>query len=94
MESTLQVERTANTTLQSSRVERTRRLKRTFVSSLLLRPLAIITPFVIAPMFVKYLGQERYGIYETVISFAGFIAMSNAGLTLGLINKLTDCHVS
>lgn len=81
-------------TIQSHRAERVRRLKRTFVSSLVMRPLAVVTPFVIAPLFLRYLGSERYGLYGTVISMAGFIGMSNAGIGLGLINKLTDCHVS
>lgn len=79
---------------ESHRAERIRRLKRTFVSSLLMRPLAVITPFIIAPLFLRYLGEERYGLYATVISLAGFIGMSNAGITLGLVNKLTDCHVT
>ena len=81
-------------TIHSLRAERTRRLKRTFVTSVLMRPLALVTPFVVAPLFLRYLGEERNGLYGTIISMAGLIGMSNAGLTLGLINKLTDCHVS
>lgn len=84
----------ATAATHSLRAERIRRLKRTFISSVLMRPLAVITPIIIAPMFLRYLGAERYGLYETVISLASFIGMSNAGITLGLVNKLTDCHVS
>ena len=78
-----------------ARAERTRRLKRTFVTSLFFRPLAAVIPFVTAPLFFKYLGgKERYGLFETIISMSVYLGMTNAGLALGVVNKLTDCNVS
>ena len=72
-------------THDEARQERLRRLKRTFISSILLRPLAFFTPIIVTPIFYSYLGGKLgYGLYESTISFSMFIMMANAGLTLGV----------
>jgi O-antigen/teichoic acid export membrane protein len=81
--------------LHRHRLERSRRLKQSVFSSLLIKPLAVVVPIVTIPLFVTYLGsKERYGLYEAVGALALWLAMVNVGMNLGLINKLTDCHVS
>jgi O-antigen/teichoic acid export membrane protein len=76
------------------RAERGRRLRRSIISGLLLRPLALIILIVTVPLFLKYLDKERYGLYETIIGMSMWLSLSNIGLTTGLVNKLTDCHVT
>ena len=75
-------------------IERNRRLRRSIVTAVMIRPLALIISFVSVPIFLRYLGPERYGLYEAIIAFSMYLSLSNAGLTAGLVNKLTDCHVS
>jgi O-antigen/teichoic acid export membrane protein len=78
---------------QRRRAERLKRVKLSLLTSLLIRPISFILPIVTIPLFYRYLGKERYGLYEAIGAMALYIAMTNAGLTLGLINKLTDCQV-
>lgn len=74
---------------------RTRGLRRSFISSLLVRPLAFIIPIVTIPLFVRYLGtQEKFGLYETVAAAVMWLGTLNLGMGMGLINKLTDAEVA
>lgn len=74
--------------------ERTRRLMWAIFSSLLTKPLALITPIVTVPLFLNYLGQDGYGLFRSVGALTVWLGMTNVGLTLGLINRLTQCHVT
>src|SRR5256885_3826975 len=74
--------------------QRTRRFIWSIITSFLTRPLAVVISLVSVPLFLKYLGRERYGVYEWVGSLAVWLGMTNAGLSLGLVNKLADCYVS
>lgn len=77
----------------AQRAHRLRRMKLSILSSLLIRPLAVVIPIVTIPLFLKYLGRERYGLYEAIGALALYMGMTNVGLTLGLINQLTECDV-
>ena len=76
------------------RAARGRRLKLSILTSLLVKPLALVITAVSVPLFLRYLGEERYGLYESIGALAAWIALTDAGLGLGLINRLTECHVS
>ena len=76
------------------RRERSRRLRWSLVTSLLTKPIAFVTPIVTVPLFLHYLGKERYGLFENVGALTVWLTMANVGLTLGLLNRLTECHVS
>lgn len=80
--------------VDSHRAERSGRLVRSVVTSLLTKPLALIVPLVTVPLFLNYLGKEGYGLYESVGALAAWVTLSNAGLGLGLMNKLTDTYVT
>src|SRR5260370_31193328 len=74
--------------------ERSRRLRRSIFTALLTRPLATVISLVSVPLFLNYLGKEGYGLYQAIIAFSAQLALTNAGLSSRLVNKLTDCHVS
>jgi O-antigen/teichoic acid export membrane protein len=76
------------------RVERSRRLKWSIVTALLTKPVAFITPIITVPLFLHYLGKEGYGLFANIGALTIWLSLSNAGLTLGLLNRLTECHVS
>src|SRR5205085_5895082 len=76
------------------RALRGQRLKLSIVTSLFVKPLAIVITLVTVPLFLRYLGVERFGLYESIGALAGWIALTDAGLGLGLVNRLTACHVS
>jgi O-antigen/teichoic acid export membrane protein len=60
------------------RIERSKRLKLSIFTSILIRPLGT---------------QERYGLYEAVGSVVLWLGLMNLGMSMGLINKLIDCNV-
>jgi O-antigen/teichoic acid export membrane protein len=77
------------------RIERSKRLKLSIITSLLTKPLAFVIPVVTIPLFLQYLGsKERYGLYEAVGAVAMWLGMMNLGMGMGLVNKLTECDVS
>jgi len=73
---------------------RSKRLKQSIFSSVITRPISFLLPLITVPLFLKYLGTTRYGLYESIGALAVYIGLTNAGLTLGLINHLTECHVA
>ena len=76
------------------RAERTRRIKLSLVTAFLFRPLAFVIPIVTIPLFLKYLGTSRYGLYESVGALAAWLGISQVGLGMGLMNRLIECSVS
>jgi O-antigen/teichoic acid export membrane protein len=84
----------AQPTPQAARAERNRRLKHTLITSLATKPLTQLSALLIPMWLVQNLGRTRYGVFEATISMAALLGFTNAGLTLGLLNRLTDCHVA
>ncbi len=76
------------------RRERTRRLKLAILSALLVKPMAVVITLVSVPLFLRYLGTERYGLYEATAALAAWLALSQAGLSISLVNRLLDCDVA
>jgi O-antigen/teichoic acid export membrane protein len=76
------------------RAHRSRRLRLSIFTSLLIKPLAFVIPIVTIPLFLRYLGStERYGLYEAVGAVAMWLGMMNLGMGMGLVNQLTQCDV-
>lgn len=76
------------------RAARGRRLKLSILTSLLVKPLSFVVPVVTVPLFLRYLGAERYGLYESIGALAAWLTLTDAGLGMGLVNRLTDCNVT
>lgn len=75
------------------RAKRDRRIKLSIASAILVRPINFLIPIITIPLFLRYLGPARYGLYESVGALAMWLGMTNLGLGLGLINRLTECDV-
>src|SRR6266498_4111908 len=70
------------------------RFRWSLLPSFLTKPLAVALPAVTVPLFLHYLGAEQYGLFETMVSIAAWFGLTNLGLGLGLMNRLTDCFVA
>lgn len=79
---------------QSHRMIRGKRLKLAIITSLLVRPLAVLIPLIVVPLFVRYLGKDKFGVFELVSSLGAWVGLANIGLGFGLNNRLMDCYVT
>lgn len=57
------------------------------------RPLSLITGAVYISFVLSYLGDEKYGIWATILSILSWIAYFDIGIGNGLRNKLTEAIV-
>jgi O-antigen/teichoic acid export membrane protein len=80
--------------VHAARTERNRRIKSTIISAVFLKPLTQISALIVPYLLIHNLGGPRYGVFEATIAAAAMLTFTNAGLTLGLLNRLIDCHVS
>ena len=76
------------------RRQRARRLKLAILSAVLVKPMAVVITLVTVPLFLGYLGTERYGLYEAVAALAVWLGLTQAGLSMSLVNRLIDCDVA
>jgi O-antigen/teichoic acid export membrane protein len=79
---------------QELRESRDQRIRQSIAWSLLVKPLSFFIPLVTLPLQLSYLGVTRFGLFESAGAIALWIAMSNLGMGLGLINRITECQVN
>lgn len=53
------------------------------------RVLALAIRFVTIPVLVRYLGNERYGMWMTIASITAYVTLLDLGLVSALVNRLT-----
>jgi O-antigen/teichoic acid export membrane protein len=70
--------------------ERTVRAKKNILGSFLFKGGSIVINLVMVPLTLNYLNPERYGIWLTLVSVAGWIEFLDIGLGNGLRNKLAE----
>lgn len=68
--------------------ERYRRVALTATSSILAKAISISTALISAPLTIKYLGTERYGLWMTVASVITVINFADMGIGNGLVNAV------
>ena len=66
--------------------ERGAYIAKSFTASFAARIFGLIFSILITPMMLDYLGNENYGLWTVLISFSGFLAFSDFGLSAGLLN--------
>jgi O-antigen/teichoic acid export membrane protein len=72
--------------------ERLRRIALTTGTSFAARLLTSLIPFVTIPLTLKYLGNERYGLWMTITTFTSFLAFSDLGLGNGLLTAISQAN--
>jgi len=69
---------------------RTKNYFKQLKGSLLFKILAIGCSFLIIPLMIKYLGNEQYGIWSTLLSIVSWIVLFDIGIGNGLRNKISE----
>ncbi len=66
----------------------------TTLASGITRIIQIVTGIVMVPLTLNYLGEERYGLMMTIISFLGLMSFADLGMGMGVQNKIPALLVS
>jgi len=83
------VRRSAAAPAPSARgAERYRRATLTFLTSLAVKGVALLTLFWSVRLGLAYLGSERFGLWMTALSAAALLSFATLGLDKGLLNAL------
>jgi O-antigen/teichoic acid export membrane protein len=69
---------------------RVRRIFLTFLSILGNKGVTIIVGFISLPLTLNYLGEERYGMMATIVSFLALMSFADFGLGYGLQNRIPE----
>ncbi|AZL54037.1 polysaccharide biosynthesis protein [Aliarcobacter skirrowii] len=58
--------------------------------SFIFKALALAASFILIPILIQYLGQEKYGIWSILLSFISWLVFFDLGIGNGLRNKLAE----
>jgi len=70
-------------------VIRNKNLQFQIILAFVLKGISIGLSFMIVPLFLNTLGNEKYGVWVTMLSIASWISLMDIGIGNGLRNKLT-----
>lgn len=56
----------------------------------LCRPISLVVNFLYIPIVLKFLGDEKYGVWATLLTILSWISYFDIGIGNGLRNKLTE----
>jgi len=70
--------------------ERIRKASLTTLAAMLARVISMLTPLITVPLTFQYLGLERYGMWQTIASFAGFLAFADLGVGNGIVSRIAQ----
>jgi len=76
-----------------SEIHSSQRTKNYFLqvrNSVVYKLLGVAISFIAVPLMIRYLGNERYGIWSTMLSIFSWIVLFDVGIGNGLRNKLTE----
>jgi O-antigen/teichoic acid export membrane protein len=59
-------------------------------SSILFKVLSVASSFLLIPLMIHYLGQEKFGVWSTLFSVLTWMTFFDLGLGNGLRNKLAE----
>jgi len=58
--------------------------------SFIFKALTVGSTFIIIPIMIKYLGEQQYGIWSTLLSIISWIVLFDIGIGNGLRNKISE----
>jgi O-antigen/teichoic acid export membrane protein len=74
-------------------IQRTQNYFKQLKGSFIFKLLAILSSFLMIPIMIKYLGNEQYGIWSTILSIVSWIVLFDIGIGNGLRNKIAESLV-
>src|SRR6516165_10423804 len=54
----------------------------------------LVVAFFLAPMLVRYLGRERYGVWSFVESFLAYFTLLDLGIAATLVRYVPKCRAA
>ena len=60
------------------------------IVSLFFRGGSILLSFILVPLTINYINADAYGVWITLTSIVGWVAMFDIGIANGLKNKLSE----
>jgi O-antigen/teichoic acid export membrane protein len=76
--------------LKKYHFNRTQKANLNTVLSLIFRGASIFLSFILVPLTINYIKPDAYGVWITLSSLVGWIAMLDIGIANGLKNKLSE----
>lgn len=76
--------------LSSTALNRTKKVNFNIILSLFFRIISILLSFILVPITINYIKPDIYGVWLTLSSLVGWIAMFDIGIANGLKNKLSE----
>lgn len=70
--------------------ERTRNYLRQIKGAVIYKAMAMAASFVAIPLMIGYLGQERFGVWSTLLTVMSWIVFFDLGIGNGLRNKVAE----
>ena len=70
--------------------DRTKKANLNTIISLFFRGGSIILSFILVPLTINYIKPDAYGLWITLTSLVGWVAMFDVGIANGLKNKLSE----
>ncbi len=68
--------------------ERTRNYIQQIKGAVAYKAIAMIASFLVVPLMIRYLGQERFGVWATLLTLMSWIVFFDLGIGNGLRNKV------
>jgi O-antigen/teichoic acid export membrane protein len=69
---------------------RTKNYVRQIKGAVIFKGLAVVASFMVIPLMIRYLGQEQYGVWSTLLSIMSWVSFFDLGIGNGLRNKLAE----
>lgn len=70
--------------------ERTRNYLRQIRGAVVYRAVAVLASFLAIPMMIRYLGQEQFGVWSTLLTVLSWALFFDLGIGNGLRNKVAE----
>ncbi|MCX6075095.1 MAG: oligosaccharide flippase family protein [Campylobacterales bacterium] len=70
--------------------QRTKNYFKQLKGSFIFKLLAVLSSFLLIPIMIKYLGNEQYGIWSTLLSIISWVVLFDIGIGNGLRNKVAE----
>lgn len=76
--------------IENSFYDRTKRANLNILISFFFRGGSILLSFILVPLTINYIRPDAYGVWLTLTSLVGWVAMFDIGIANGLRNKLSE----